>query len=49
LGTTNRNLLNRPDLKRKRAFYQKYFDTKLWLKAKTPLGQFFVTRDLSWL
>jgi hypothetical protein len=49
LGTTDRSLLNRPDLKRKREIYQKYFDAKLWLKAKTPVGKFFVTKDLSWL
>ncbi len=49
LATTNRNLLQRADLKRKRAVYQSYFDTKLWLKCKTPLGQWLTTKDLSWL
>lgn len=32
-----------------RAAYNAYFDTKLSLKAKTPLGRWFVTRDLSWV
>jgi Sulfotransferase family len=41
--------LNTASLKRMRATYQKYFDTKLYLKAKTPLGQFLVSRDLSWI
>ncbi len=49
LGTTDRSLLNRPDSRRMRAIYKNYFDTKLWLKAKTPLGKLFVTKDLSWL
>ena len=49
LSTTDRNLLERPDLKRMRAMYRTYFDSKLYLKAQTPLGQWFVTRDLSWL
>jgi hypothetical protein len=26
-----------------------YFDSKLYFKAKTPLGKLLVTRDLSWL
>lgn len=37
------------DLKRMRAIYKAYFDSKLWMKRKTPLGRLFVTRDLSWL
>jgi hypothetical protein len=40
---------NRPDFRRMRSLYLHYFDLKLWLKAKTPLGRFFVTRSLSWL
>lgn len=36
-------------LKRMRAVYLRYFDTKLYLKAKTPLGRLLVTRDLSWI
>ena len=49
LGTTDSKLLDRPDLKRMRSIYRRYFDSKLWLKAKTPLGKALVTRDLSWL
>jgi hypothetical protein len=49
LGTTNRSLLKRADLKVMRALYQRYFDSKLWLKARTPLGKMLVTKDLSWL
>jgi hypothetical protein len=36
-------------LNRVRALYERYFDAKLFFKAKTPLGQFMVTRDLSWI
>lgn len=49
LATTDHSLLERPDLKRMRSMYQTYFDSKLYLKARTPLGPLFVTRDLSWL
>jgi len=49
LATKDREALNRPDLRRMRAMYRKYFDTKLYLKAKTPLGQLLVTRDFSWI
>ncbi len=49
LGTTDRTLLNHPELRQRQAIYRAYFDTKLWLKAKTPLGKIFVTKDLSWL
>jgi len=49
LATRNRDVLNRPDLVRTRAIYMKYFDAKLYLKAKTPLGRLLVTRDLSWI
>jgi hypothetical protein len=46
---SDRNRVNRAHLKRMRAIYRTYFDSKLWLKAKTPLGRVFVTKDLSWL
>lgn len=49
LATKNRDLVNRRDLERTRAMYMKYFDAKLYLKAKTPLGRLLVTRDLSWI
>jgi hypothetical protein len=49
LGTTDESILERADLKRTRALYRLFFDTKLYLKANTPLGQLMVTRDLSWI
>jgi len=49
LAITDREQLDRPELRRMRSIYRKYFDTKLYLKAKTPLGKLLVTRDLSWL
>jgi hypothetical protein len=49
LGTTDRHAVDRAKLKRMRAAYRKYFDSKLYLKAKTPLGKLLVTRDLSWI
>lgn len=49
LATKDQDALNRPDLRRMRAMYQRYFDAKLYLKAKTPLGRLLVTRDLSWI
>ncbi|MFZ0773016.1 MAG: sulfotransferase [Candidatus Sulfotelmatobacter sp.] len=49
LASADRDVLNRPDLGIMRAAYQAYFDVKLYLKAKTPLGQLLVARDLSWL
>jgi Sulfotransferase family len=32
-----------------RAAYSNYFNAKLFLKTKTPLGRLLVTRDLSWV
>ena len=49
LATKDQDARNRPDLQRMRAMYRRYFDAKLYLKAKTPLGQLLVTRDLSWI
>ena len=49
LATTDRALLNRPDLRRMRANYLRFFNSKLWLKSKTPLGRVLITKDLSWL
>ena len=48
LATKNQDVHSRQDLRLLRASYLAYFDTKLYLKAKTPLGRLFVTRDLSW-
>jgi LPS sulfotransferase NodH len=41
--------LNGAGIKMMRAAYTSYFETKLFLKTKTPLGRLFVTRDLSWV
>jgi hypothetical protein len=49
LATTQSNLLESSKLKSRRALYRAYFNSKLWLKAKTPLGKLFVTKDLSWV
>lgn len=49
LATKDRDALNRTDLRVMRAVYHSYFNTKLYLKARTPLGRFLVTRDLSWV
>ena len=43
------HLKNLRKLRRMRQTYLRYFDTKLYLKSKTPLGRFLVTRDLSWI
>jgi Sulfotransferase family len=32
-----------------RAAYRRYFESKQYLKTKTPFGKHFVTRDLSWV
>jgi hypothetical protein len=49
LATKNPDALNRSDSGLLRATYRAYFDSKLFLKSRTPLGRLFVTRDLSWL
>lgn len=49
LATKDRAARDRSDLRLMRSMYQAYFDTKLYLKAKTPLGKLLVTRDLSWV
>jgi len=49
LASQNPEQLDRDKLKRMRWLYQKYFDSKLYLKSRTPLGKVLVTRDLSWL
>jgi Sulfotransferase family len=46
---TDAKRLDDARLKRMRSLYRQYFNSKLYLKAKTPLGKLFVTRDLSWL
>jgi hypothetical protein len=49
LETDPREITNRSQLERMRSTYLRYFDVKLYLKAKTPLGRLFVTRSLSWI
>jgi hypothetical protein len=44
LGNTDRSLLDRADMRQMRAIYRGYFDSKLWLKAKTPLGKVLAPR-----
>lgn len=36
-------------LLRLRSRYRSYFDFKFWVKTRTPIGQWFVTKNLSWL
>lgn len=40
---------NQSSIRRMRTMYLNYFNSKLWLKTKTPLGRWFLTKDLSWL
>jgi hypothetical protein len=40
---------NQASIRRMRTMYLNYFNSKLWLKTKTPLGRWFLTKDLSWL
>jgi hypothetical protein len=49
LGSKNSKTQPPGELQRMRAMYRTYFDSKLYLKAKTPLGPLMVTRDLSWI
>jgi hypothetical protein len=47
LAAEGREAKDRIDLRLMRAMYRTYFETKLYLKAKTPLGKLLATRDLS--
>jgi hypothetical protein len=49
LASKDRDAAGRMDLRLMRSIYRAYFDAKLYLKAKTPLGKLLVTRDLSWV
>jgi hypothetical protein len=40
---------SRTDLARMRAEYRLYFESKQYLKTRTPAGKWFVKRDLSWV
>jgi hypothetical protein len=49
LSTTATRRRARPDLARMRSAYRMYFESKQFLKARTPAGKWLVTRDLSWV
>jgi hypothetical protein len=49
LATKDSNARHRPDLRRTKTLYKFYFDSKFYLKTKTPVGRLLVTRDLSWI
>jgi Sulfotransferase family len=49
VGTAHVNQIRGSELKRLRQRYRRYFDFKLWLKSRTPVGKYFVSKDLSWL
>lgn len=49
LETNPDEVENRSELKAMRAVYRRYFDLKLYLKSKTPLGPMLVTKNLSWI
>jgi len=49
LASPDREVQNRSGLRIMRASYRTYFGTKLYLKAKTPLGKWLTSRDLSWI
>jgi len=49
VGTDQLSKSEQTTLRRMRARYRRYFDFKFWLKTRTPVGKWFVTKDLSWL
>jgi len=49
VGTARPSKSERATLRRMRTRYRRYFDFKFWLKTRTPIGKWFVTKDLSWL
>jgi Sulfotransferase family len=49
LGTSAVHRLRGPNLALMRSVYRSFFSTKHNLKAKTPAGRWFVTRDFSWI
>lgn len=49
LGAPNNPRAGSASLRMLRANYHAFYDTKLFLKSKTPLGQLLTTRDLSWV
>ncbi len=49
LATSDWSSLEKVRLSTTRAGYRAVFGSKLWLKAKTPLGPLFTTRNLDWI
>jgi hypothetical protein len=49
IGTLKPSKSEISSLRRMRARYRKYFDLKLWVKTRTPIGKWFVSKNLSWL
>jgi hypothetical protein len=49
LGTSAVHRPRYSSLSLMRSVYRSFFSTKHYLKAKTPAGRWFVTRDLSWI
>ena len=49
LSTNPKSAPHRRSLRAMRRIYHEYFDTKLFLKTKTPLGTLLTSRDLSWI
>jgi len=49
LATKDSGMAANSELKRMRRVYRNYFDSKLFLKSRTPLGRLLVTRDLQWV
>ena len=49
LATTDWSSLEKARWRAVRAGYRAVFDSKLWLKTKTPLGPLFTTRNLDWI
>jgi hypothetical protein len=49
LATPPDQIPSSPRLRRMRAMYDLYFESKLWAKSNTPLGRILIRSDLSWL
>jgi hypothetical protein len=49
IGAPDNPLRGSASLRMLRANYHSYYNSKLFLKSKTPLGQLLTTRDLSWV
>jgi hypothetical protein len=49
VGTDRLSKSEEAALRGMRARYRRFFDFKFWLKTRTPIGKWFVTKDLSWL